>query len=62
MENEKSKVRQAIDNLISGAIIWLHGELEEKPDSQPPLYTKEEKDEMFKIKKDIEKFPKRSDE
>jgi hypothetical protein len=59
MAEEKSRVRIAIDSLISNAIIFLKGE-DEKHDSQPPLYTKEEKDELYGIKKDIERYPKHS--
>jgi hypothetical protein len=60
LAEEKSKIRAMVDSLINGAIVWLQGELEEKPDQQPPLYTKEEKKELYSIKKDIEKYPKHS--
>ena len=43
-------------------VVIVHEEDAEKYDPQPPLYTKEEKDQLYSIKKDIEKFPKHSDE
>jgi hypothetical protein len=55
---EKSKIRQVIDGIANNVIIFLKGE-EEEFDSQPPLYTKEEKKELFSIKKDLEKYPER---
>jgi len=62
IDEQKSKVRIAIDNLINNVIIFLKGEDEEKYDPQPPLYTKEEKQQLYGIKKDIEKYSKRCSE
>ena len=53
----KDKIKSAFDE----AIIFLKGEeSSEKP--QQPLYTKEEKKQLYGIKKDIEKYLKRSEE
>lgn len=60
MSEEKSKIRQAIDNIANSVIIFLKGEEEQKFDPQPPLYTKEEKKELYSIKKDIEQYPEHS--
>ena len=57
---EKSKIREVLDNLVDGVIIWLEGE--EKPLQDPPLYTREEKMELYGIKKDIERYPKHADD
>lgn len=58
---KENLVRKALDNLKEGltkTIIFLKGE--EKFQSQPPLYTPEELKELYGIKKDIERFPKKS--
>ena len=60
---EKSKVRMAIEGIISGAIIFLMGEDDGVPPRATPLYTKEEKEEInFSIKRDLEKYPRRQSE
>ena len=55
--NLQEKLKSTFDNVI----IFLKGEESEKK-SQIPLYTKEEKRELYNIKKDIERFPKNSEE
>lgn len=54
--SEKSKIRKAVDSLIEGVIIFLEGE--RKYEERRPLYTREELDELYGIKKDIQRFPK----
>ena len=57
MIEKKSKVREAIDSLVSDAIIFLKGE--KKLHERLPLYTQEELDQLYCIKKDIQKYPRR---
>jgi len=58
---EKNDVRKFIDGIIGDVIVFLKGEKSEEK-SQIPLYTKEEKKELYSIKHDLEKYPKNSEE
>lgn len=53
----QDKIKSTFDEVI----IFLKGE-ESPPKSQQPLYTKEELRELYGIKKDIEKYPRKSEE
>lgn len=50
---EKNKVREMLDGIVGDIIIFLKGE--EKPENNPPLYTKEELKELYSVKKDVER-------
>lgn len=50
------KIKESLEEVI----IFLKGEDEENKDKQ--LYTDEEMRELYGIKKDIQKFPKKSDD
>lgn len=57
----KMDVREKIDSLKNRVIIWLKGEESEKT-FRRPLYTKEELHEFYNIKKELDKFPRKSEE
>lgn len=53
-------LRDKVKSSIGGAIIFLKGE-KEKTGGRRPIYTEEELKELYRDK-DIEKFPKKSEE
>lgn len=54
-------LQEKLKSTFDEVIVFLKGEKSEEK-SQIPLYTKEEKKELYNIKKDIDKFPRKSEE
>jgi len=54
---EKSKIREVIDSVIGGVIIFLFGEREEHPEK---FWTKEEKEELgLTVRSQIQRYKER---
>lgn len=59
---EKNKVREILDNILNEVIVFLKNEKPKVLPRNQPLYTDKELKQLYNIKKDIDKFPKHSDE
>ena len=60
-EEIKMSLQDKIKSAFDEVIVFLKGEeSSEKP--QQPLYTKEELKELYSIRKDIEKYPRKSED
>jgi hypothetical protein len=57
--DQQNKGRALVDAFEKAVIVFLKGECEDQESSRP-LYTKEEKRALYGIKKDIERYPRRS--
>jgi len=65
MIEKKSKIQQALDSLegaIRDAIIFLKKPFDDTPPRVQRLYTEEELKQLYGIKKDIDRYPKRHQE